>query len=472
MTRQILINELQKLQIEKKENKNDILNEVYIFQKYPYLKILFDQHKKNEKSSERWHQLVRETLFADIQSIRYMYDRTIQLIRRIGKNPKLFFKIKTEIGTYTMPDRLSDLNRLMGLFEEFFCNILPGLIKKLSIEILSEEHKEVNIRGKIQWNKTINDRLNSGLIQTPWTFNVIRPTTRFDTPENILLLLSAMRMKYDASFLLMSRFTDPLTPFEINQLEKIAEGCNCCMNLPILKELIPETRKYLFLELDDARILSLELKVHSRTEEASPQNKLIRALIRWRRTYRELQLRVVSKQKTHFPLDHIENLDTMYELWILFEILNFFKEKKFTINILKFPREFEIEKSSKKFTFYYEKWYKGWSSVGAHPDFTVEIEGKLIAVLDAKNWLIDDKKKAIYKMLGYINNLDVSTGILFFPTKSQLGDTRIHYGTAEMKYHKSQCLYNCVLFPSSTSEGYLNNMNNLDNFLNIIINRL
>ena len=33
--------------------------------------------------------------------------------------------------------------------------------------------------------------------------------------------------------------------------------------------------------------------------------------------------------------------------------------------------------------------------------------------MDAKNWS-DKKDEAIYKMLGYINNLDGNVGVLFF----------------------------------------------------------
>ena len=47
-------------------------------------------------------------------------------------------------------------------------------------------------------------------------------------------------------------------------------------------------------------------------------------------------------------------------------------------------------------------------------DFTIEKDGELKVIMDAKNWF-EPKNEAIYKMLGYLNNLDVSTGVLFFP---------------------------------------------------------
>ena len=65
----------------------------------------------------------------------------------------------------------------------------------------------------------MRDPLNSSLIERPLYFSTTSPVTRFDTPENILLLLSVLRMKFDVIYLLMSRFADPLIPPEINLLE-------------------------------------------------------------------------------------------------------------------------------------------------------------------------------------------------------------------------------------------------------------
>ena len=138
MPRQSLIEEIHRLKIEKKEDELNILNDLYIFQKYPHIGALFGQYKR---SGERWQQLVRETIFAEVSSIRYMYDRTIQLIRRIGQNPRRYFEIKTEVGTYTLPDRLSNFNKLLELYQELFYDIIPGLTKKSMSNVLPKNKK-------------------------------------------------------------------------------------------------------------------------------------------------------------------------------------------------------------------------------------------------------------------------------------------------------------------------------------------
>ena len=57
--------------------------------------------------------------------------------------------------------------------------------------------------------------------------------------------------------------------------------------------------------------------------------------------------------------------------------------------------------------------------------------------MNAKNWLLENKKEAMYKMLGYMNNIDTAIGVLFFPDDSKLQEKRIHYGK-NLKNHNTQ----------------------------------
>ena len=136
------------------------------------------------------------------------------------------------------------------------------------------------------------------------------------------------------------------------------------MKLPILQELVQDARQYVFLELDDPRIIALE-EAKNRTAEYSIQNDRLRALLSWRIMYLELHVRVASTYSTRFPLDHLENLDTMYEIWILLEMLDFLRIQGYTISIIRFPREFEVRKGTIHFTIHYEKTYMVGLSVEA-----------------------------------------------------------------------------------------------------------
>lgn len=46
-------------------------------------------------------------------------------------------------------------------------------------------------------------------------------------------------------------------------------------------------------------------------------------LLEWINKYRELNIRIVSPNHTNFPLEKTKALDVMFELWILFEILDY-----------------------------------------------------------------------------------------------------------------------------------------------------
>ena len=469
MSRQILINEIHKLRSEKFEKERAILDEVYIFRNYPFIESLFEYYKLPD---ERWHQLAREVLFFSDENTRYMYERTMQLIRRCCKDPGMYFEVKTEVGPYILPDLLSDLNTLLEMYNVFFCDIFPGLSRRLNLESLKEDHKGDIVCGKVNWQKTITDPHNTGSIESPLFFRVTRPLKSFKTPENALIILSALRMKYDSSFLLSTHFEDPLTPFEIGLLEKIVEGSNRALELPFFHELVPDVKKYVFRDLNDPAILALEAQVLSRTREISIQNQLMRKLLEWRVMYRELHVRINALRETHFPMDHIENIDKMYELWILFELVDFVRNEGATISIMKFPTEFKIEDGRNTYTIFYQKRYPGWSSVHAVPDFTIESDGAIKVILDAKNWLLDDKKEAIYKMLGYLNNLDASFGVLFFPTKKQLGTEILHCGDLSMKFHKSQWLFNCVLLPNGSADGQRQRIEKLRELFILIYDKL
>jgi hypothetical protein len=141
----------------------------------------------------------------------------------------------------------------------------------------------------------------------------------------------------------------------------------------------------------------------------------------------------------------------MFEVWVLFELLDYLATHEgAVVTIETFPRRFTVSARGVVFTIFYEKEYKGWA-INARPDFSLEKDGKLRIVMDAKNWL-QPKFEAIYKMLGYLNNLDGTIGILFFPNESSIEEQRICKGL-NLQHHQNQLLYNCVVRPSSSQES-------------------
>jgi hypothetical protein len=126
-----------------------------------------------------------------------------------------------------------------------------------------------------------------------------------------------------------------------------------------------------------------------------------------------------------------------------------------------FNKGFIVETGETSFHIFYEKEYKkeeyGWA-LNSKPDFSVEVNGELKIIMDAKNWLAQHNE-AKYKMLGYLNNLDATTGILFFPLKKALnGYLETDKPLKQLKNHKNQSLLQFVI-PFQLSNKLINKKN-------------
>ena len=142
----------------------------------------------------------------------------------------------------------------------------------------------------------------------------------------------------------------------------------------------------------------------------------------------------------------MESLDSMYEWWILFELLDYMiTYLDATIVKNNGLHRFQVKMKEFEFELYYQRKLEGWARRG-EPDYTIEVDGKVKVIMDAKNWQ-EQKDNAIYKMLGYLNNFDNCLGVLFFPNVVSLNDKNILFGQ-NLKNHINQCLINSV-FPLS-----------------------
>jgi hypothetical protein len=466
LSKQLLLNEIERIFIENEEKQENMVDEKYAFTKYPHLLSLFEHYKVK---GEKWHQLVREVAVFPKDDLQYMYGRTMQLLRRFLKDVRLYFSVKTEIGTYTLPDRISDLNRLFELYIEFFTVIYPNISKRLRFEVHSQEQESRILRGRVLWPKTIERCISEGDHTCPTTFATVMQRYEFETPENILTILSVLRLKQDSLFLLRYNFQDPLSTGERAILGKIVDGCDNILRITLLKELLPLAAKYVTMRFEDPRILLLENQSYTRLRGERETNPYLR-LLQWIQKYRELNLRSVSINKTSFPVDRLQNLDTMFEVWVLFELLDYFRTYEGAeITIERMPQKFRISAHGTDFILFYEKAYSGWA-INANPDFSIEKNGELKIIMDAKNWL-QPKTEAVYKMLGYLNNLDGTIGILFFPNEASLGGERIFEGH-DLQHHKKQLLFNCVVKPSGSEEAIHRKQDALKQTVGIIFQNL
>lgn len=464
MSRQILLTEIERLCYEEGESKENLRDEIYALDKYPGLAHLFQQYKTD---GERWHQIVREVLFCDKEDIRYMYNRIMLILRRFKLPKEKYFEVSSATGTYLLPDRLSDLNRLLDLYQEFFYEIFPQIIKELNFNVFTKEIVTKVVSGNVRWDLTLMNAIRKGMNITPIEFNTVYHEPHFDTSENLVLVLAILRLRQDAMLIRKYRLSDKLQKEEIAILNNIIDGCNNTLNNSLLKILVPKVSKYLLFDSRDPRVMYLESAAVRRLRERKIRHKTYARLFEWVKKYRELNIRSISPIRTNFPIDRRENFDTMFEVWVLCEFLDYLAvQHGAVIRAITFPQSFQITIHRIELTLFYEKQYKGWA-LNAYPDFTIEKEGSLKVVMDAKNWL-ESKSDAMYKMLGYLNNLDATLGILFYPNSHSLPKEPIIFAE-DLKNHKNQCLINFVIEPFSTQESVRNRQETFDSLHDIII---
>jgi hypothetical protein len=323
LNRQDLLEEIRRLIFIEKISEGNLFSEGFIRQeKYLYIQEAFDQNKlKNSKGSsvEEWHQIVRFALNSNPEQIQYMYKRLLLLLLRYRRSYTSYFRLKSERGTTLFPDRISDINRLFILYQRYF-QIFNSVIKRIHFDHPLMSSTERRVYGRINWGRTVQKNVNG----FPVIFDTSRWKREFNLPENILLLLPALWLNYKSKKLLNLEFVEPLTTEEDLVLNQIANKTQNIVQFFPFQSLLQSVKKYVNLPDDDKRIMELEqmteFRINTGIIEANPYRKLLG----WIKEFRELNLRMMTQTRTNFPMGTTENLDTIYEAWIFFELVDFF----------------------------------------------------------------------------------------------------------------------------------------------------
>lgn len=474
MNRQDLIEEVKRLRDSGIEYDALIGEGFTSLPEYSYLDIEFENNKlKKGKNKEKWHQFVRFAL-SDPKEHQYMYDSLLRLLLKYRKSYSDYFKIKNERGTFYFPDRLADLNRLLILYREYF-QIYKNAVNRIHFDHPVENISETQIRGKINWDKT----LKNSTTKVPTKFETTQWVREFETDENILLVLVAIWLNAESKRLLETEFTEPLESHELSILSQIVENTQKIIYTFPFQNVVNSSRRYATLDIKDSRINALESNVRLRIRRGIIRNKEYQNLLVWIEKFRQLNIRMISGSSTDFPLDSIENLDTIYEVWLFFEMIDHFNEKGILLKLEldNDPNYFDIDYSGYKIRFYYEIEFKGeadhaWA-VTSRPDFTVMTDDKILAILDAKNYnkASSLKTEASNKMLAYITNLSAGYGALLFPNF----DFKEFTYSGELdapKYHSNLKLAHYRMEPKNTDATIKTRKESLDRIFSEIVKRL
>ena len=381
--------------------------------------------EKIRRSTKGLEGYLRKIYFWNDVGVEHMNRRLLQLSLRYRPKREQFFSFKEEIGPFTIPTRVDRLNKISLLAEELLLDIFPRIEGHLNFDTESESEQIRTIRGTVDWNRTILDSLRSGQ-KLPLQFSCIVTQERFDTPENSLALYSVLRLQYDLDFVLFGGdgHIESLSLKEIRMLRNLKNLVDGVVSHTKLWRLIPKIDQYKSYDPDSRFVRKEETRTHERIRRGIVKQKSYTDLIKWLRKYRGYNIRSLLEKFRNFPAEHEKSFDTMYELWIIFEIMAHLEKKGMQfITTLESNTNafagFTIRYKDVVFNLNYQKDYTGWTDYDSRPDCTVQIEGTEDApiIMDPKNWSSARAGDAVHKMLGYLTNLrgyNAHTGILFF----------------------------------------------------------
>lgn len=403
--------------------KQAVLSDDYFIKQpqYDYLNRAYKDSTYYE-NGWKWHQLVRVVLEPQ-ENRQYMYERLLALLLKHKRSYDDYFTLRTEDGVFQIPNPLADLNKLEILYQKYF-HIYKNIQNQIHFDYPKNEHIG-NIRGKINWDKTIKISPS----EFPMNFVTSIPQKIFETPENILLVLCAEWMYRESNRLLQIEFDEPLTDYKKNLLRGISEKSTLILNHFPFNTVLNDSKKFWHLSYNDPRIKELELQTKKRINQNLIRNQNYKKLLEWIEEFKDLNIRRVSSTTpTRHILESIENLDTVYEVWIFLEFVEYLDERNILVNfqLVDHPN-CEFQYCNVTVTFWYEKTFTtrgshAWA-VEHRPDFVAMIDDEILCVFDAKNYgkssSITDTQN---KMLSYMNNLDVNFGALIYPNHPKYWD--------------------------------------------------
>lgn len=379
---------------------------------------LYDEWNQdhNQIEGEQWSQFVRTAV--DFNEIQRMYARIRYLLRQFRKHSDKYFSVQFGDTKCEIPDRITELHTLMELYQKYL-DIYQKIENKLSFQHNLTYKNDTSIHGTVNWNLT----LKKSHTLFPTSFELMNKSRNFVTPENILLVLCAILLQKQTERVSKIQFKEPLYADEISIISTINTATRKILkNFPFY-DVVQKALEIQIETFNDKPFKELELKTLRRINDGLIDNRKYHELVQWITQFRAFDLpRLATRSKTrNFLLESTKNLDTMYEIWIFFEILHHFqKYSKVDLILDEYPQFFEFRVDGKLFRFYYERKFElgdkhAWATPHT-PDFTVMHDEKIIAVFDAKNWKHKPKEEdsPINKILSYITNLDVSYGAIFW----------------------------------------------------------
>ncbi len=372
--------------------------------KYAYL---YEKWEPIKIKNENWYQFAKLAIKFDqaelmINRIRSVFHDKEYLID--GDCSKISFNSNIN----TKSNIFIKFEELQSLFIEF--TEILSMIKKqiyfehhISIKFDSMYHNKINWDMTIQKNKT----------KFPLKFYIKKNHKKFNIPENNLLAISNIWLKVESEKLL--KFYNKFNTMEISILLNIIETST--KNEFLFKTLfninIIDDVKYTNLEASD-----LLKNVHNRLRICRTLDNSYNELFLWVKKFQQYSIMELSNNNvSYITIETIKNIDIVYEVWIFAEIVDYIIKKYNTKINFNFDQYVEFQFDGKTFKIYYQRNFidnEIWVE-NAKPDFSIYCDEKLIAIIDAKNYLLESKETGRSKILAYMMNLKCNFGVGIFP---------------------------------------------------------
>ena len=415
MNRLELIKEIYQLTKDKKKKEKEQIEKKLIEHQFENQEcIFFEEWNKPENQiyKEKWSQFVRLAIKYD--EIEFMFYRILKLVRKHKESsPQDYFKAKFQTGDSELPDRTSELYLLFNHSDEYF-QIYKKIGGRINFDCTRLSSSGM-IRGAINWDSTLKNLKTD----FPLQFETNNWEKQFATPENVLLVWAAIWLDGKIQRLLKSEYDEPLGYEEIKKLMDISNNCKKIVKHFPFYDVVHDALKYSTSDIRDNKIRTLESNIQRRLKDGFIENSAYRDLLLWINKIRSFNFPDIQKKDktTNFLLEVVKNVDSMYEIWIFYELLHYFS-KFCTVKLVKNSdmQHFQFELEYQNFSLIYERKFKvGDQFAWAHPhdpDFTILDNDEIIAVFDAKNYRDreDSDDSPITKILAYITNLGTGYG--------------------------------------------------------------
>jgi hypothetical protein len=216
--------------------------------------------------------------------------------------------------------RQRDLAVFFYLRGELFDHILPRIKRRLSfVAPHTLRREELPPRGRIDWPRTAAGALRDRPGEPPLTVYTRRRRRHFDTPENLLTVITLLEYREAAQALLDTETAATSTPLIRHPLHDIVEGCTRELVFPQFAGLIPECQG---IRDGQGRLSVEELEETMAANLLPGRNSAYDDLLEWRHRLRRLRLLDRTTDQLLQPMisPDPKRDNYLYQLWLFYEL--------------------------------------------------------------------------------------------------------------------------------------------------------